>query len=196
MAERELLESIFPPPQQAPTASTDAGSAEKFIETDWKHAKGFVRLSPLLSSPTYRSYALEGFILSAGSLSTWTSQSAFSALIQHLKPMRKDQVAMGRFLGDMLGLMRRSKDPTPVVRTLRMLMSDRVFAVLEGEPDSCEPLAAFVEGIVDVGILDIEGSIPYPTNSPFIADSPLSRPCEHQMPGPLRRRLPAPTQHH
>uniref|UniRef100_A0A183CNC6 Tubulin-specific chaperone D n=1 Tax=Globodera pallida TaxID=36090 RepID=A0A183CNC6_GLOPA len=113
IAERERLISIFtlatttnhnrttPTPTTTATHSpinsarslcdgTSCPPPPPFSSVDWRHSQGFLRLAPLLDSPTYGRNALAGFVLSAGSVCSWTSQNAFLAIVSHLKPNKQN----------------------------------------------------------------------------------------------------------
>uniref|UniRef100_A0A915CUZ3 Tubulin-specific chaperone D n=1 Tax=Ditylenchus dipsaci TaxID=166011 RepID=A0A915CUZ3_9BILA len=111
---------------------------EDFSDVDWKHSRGFMKLVRLLDSKLYKQYALEGLILSAGSVSEWMSQSALLAIVHHLRPIKKDVEKMEIFLEDVLTIFYRLKqrsDPACVLQLLNCLLIERVFAVYEKSPD-------------------------------------------------------------
>lgn len=57
--DRDVLERVFV------LKKNDDGSGD-FESIDWVHARGFLRLEPLLDSEAYRRNALFGFVLSSG----------------------------------------------------------------------------------------------------------------------------------
>ncbi|KAI1718603.1 tubulin-specific chaperone D [Ditylenchus destructor] len=162
--DRELLEGIFKLPE---TPRVVSGSRtlpmsrmgeedEMFSEVDWRHSSGFLRLAKLLDSTVHKRCALEGFVLSAGSVDGWTSQSAFSAIVQHLKPVKRNFEAMDTFLSDLLYVYKqmcaRKADASCMLTIFRMLLDDRMFVAYEADPDSSELFTELCQEVIKLAL--------------------------------------------
>ncbi|KAI3420324.1 hypothetical protein GPALN_003633 [Globodera pallida] len=174
IAERERLISIFtlatttnhnrttPTPTTTATAThspinsarslcdgTSCPAPPPFSSVDWRHSQGFLRLAPLLDSPTYGRNALAGFVLSAGSVCSWTSQNAFLAIASHLKPNKQNVQFLNNFLSELLvvysAIVSRHGDASPVLFLFRTLLNDRQLQRIEAEPDKHSEFVALCE---------------------------------------------------
>uniref|UniRef100_A0A183C119 Tubulin-specific chaperone D n=1 Tax=Globodera pallida TaxID=36090 RepID=A0A183C119_GLOPA len=148
IAERERLISIFtlatttnhnrttPTPTTTATHSpinsarslcdgTSCPPPPPFSSVDWRHSQGFLRLAPLLDSPTYGRNALAGFVLSAGSVCSWTSRLCICVVYS--------------------AIVSRHGDASPVLFLFRTLLNDRQLQRIEAEPDKHSEFVALCE---------------------------------------------------
>ncbi|KAL3072707.1 hypothetical protein niasHS_017681 [Heterodera schachtii] len=152
IAERDLLSSLFTlgKCQNGTTpGATTTHSPAPFEAADWRFSQGFARLAPLLNSNTYGRNALAGFVLSAGSVCSWTSQNAFLAIVSHLKPNKRNAKFLDSFLSDLLSvhssIVSRQGDPGPVLQLFRLLLNDRQLQEIEENPDGHFEFTALCE---------------------------------------------------
>ncbi|KAL7074229.1 hypothetical protein ACQ4LE_006412 [Meloidogyne hapla] len=136
--EFDLLEKIFSL-EKNKEENEEKEENSQFLTVDWLQSKGFERLAFLLDSPTYGSFALSGFVLSAGSVCAWTMENAFLAIASHLKPHKKDIKFIENFLNNLLlinsTIFERQIDPSPLLILFRMLFNDGQLKCLEEKPD-------------------------------------------------------------
>uniref|UniRef100_A0A914GRG9 Tubulin-specific chaperone D n=1 Tax=Globodera rostochiensis TaxID=31243 RepID=A0A914GRG9_GLORO len=147
IVERERLISIFT--LASTTNQNGTTPPPPFSSVDWRHSQGFLRLAPLLDSPTYGRNALAGFVLSAGSVCSWTSQNAFLAIASHLKPNKQNVQFLNNFLSELLvvysAIVSRHGDASPVLFLFRTLLNDRQLQRIEAEPDKHREFVALCE---------------------------------------------------